>query len=416
MMKLSKREKYMLILLALVILITGYYQFIYTPQMNKIKELKAKIEEYENVNLITKIQASPQNKVYKEFKILNSKIDMITSYFFPDIIQEKIIINLNEMINNSQIKVKSMNFTEPSYGLIETRETEENKESLLEQYVKIYNEISRTINKTEKINKEKSEQNLEKKESLDDKIKRMTVSLKFDGSYEKIMSFLNEVESSNRKIIIKNLNIVQADDEFMTGNIILDYFAIPKITEEDEEYLNWYIENEYGKDNPFEVFEGYERSRYFIEDSQKRSDEKKEKLYDFSMAVMPFSADVPTVIISNRYDKSIDSTIFADNMDIEPVELQILQKSDKYYFKYKTKEERYPQNYDDLGIQFNPLSDEINLRIVSKIRNGADDNSGVALSLINYSDLRLNVDILNDDLKRPRILIKKKKGDININK
>ena len=67
-MKLTKREKTLLIFLGVILLIGGYYQFVLGPQMNKIKQLEKDAEAYRTEVNRVKIEISPKSKIHKDFK------------------------------------------------------------------------------------------------------------------------------------------------------------------------------------------------------------------------------------------------------------------------------------------------------------------------------------------------------------
>lgn len=254
-MKISKREKNMLIILVIIVFIAAYYQFLYSPQSKKIKELGVKLEEYENLSIIYKTKASPNNKIYKDFKILNSEVELITKRFFPLIIQEKIILRLNEMINDSELDAASIVFSEIEIGSIEMIENEESAGTKLDEYVNAYHNQSVEKKAGEKVENSGEEQGEE--DTRDESIERMTVTLTYKGDYKKVKSFINNIQSSTKEIIIKNLSISKDEEEGLSGNIVLDYYVIPHINQSNDDYFKWDIENDYGKDNPFTYFEGY---------------------------------------------------------------------------------------------------------------------------------------------------------------
>lgn len=254
-MKISKREKNMLIILVIIVFIAAYYQFLYSPQSKKIKELGVKLEEYEDLSIVYKTKVSPDNKIYKDFKVLNSKVNLITKRFFPLIIQEKIILRLNEMINDSELDVSSIDFSEIEIGSIEMIENEENAGTKLDEHVNTYNNKSEEKNAEEKAENNGEEQDEE--DTKEESIEGMTVTLTYKGDYEKVKAFINDIQSSDKEIVINDLNISKDDEGELSGNIVLDYYVIPHINQSNDDYFKWDIENEYGKDNPFTHFEGY---------------------------------------------------------------------------------------------------------------------------------------------------------------
>lgn len=138
--------------------------------------------------------------------------------------------------------------------------------------------------------------------------------------------------------------------------------------------------------------------------------------YDFFMTVKPITSDLPTVIIGRSQDPERKTYIYADNPGFEDAEIQLIKESGKYYYRYKNKTQSSPRNYEGDMISFQPAGSILGLSVVSSVRKGDNDGSGVNLSIINKTDLKLNVKIDYDDVKKPRVNIVNKVGDIYINK
>ncbi|SHH46262.1 hypothetical protein [Tepidibacter thalassicus] len=405
-MKLTKREKVMLIILGGLIIIWGYYKLILNPKLEKLNQLEREvIEERTNVEKI-KIEISPNSPVYKEFKIINDKVSRSTKYLFPVINQEKIIVILDDLLAKSKLDATSISFSEIGVNEVDVKKSEEkNKGFLIKNLVEEYKgnrkkEISQTNNDKDKNLEEKDKNELEK----------MTVTINYKCKYKNIIDFISKLEGYDKKIIINNISISSVNkseennENEVKGSISLDFYSLPKIHKQDEEYLKWDFNSGYGKNDPFVPYAGY--SEY--------TSGKKFERNDFIMTVKPISSDLPTVILGRAMDKLGRSYVYADNPGFEDVEFQLIQIGKKYYYKYKTQQESYPNNYESDMIEFNPHGTTVNLNIVSNKRNSEEDNSGVNLSLINKTNLKLNVKIDYEDDKKPRVNIVNKIGNVKV--
>ncbi|PAB58507.1 GspMb/PilO family protein [Anaeromicrobium sediminis] len=452
-MKLTKREKILLIFLGVLIVVGAYYKFAFVPHRSKIKELETNVEAYRNEVNKVKMKIGYKDNINKNFKIMNSKIEIASERLFPMIIQEKIIVILDDMVKKSNIQALSMSFTEEKLGKIEIKKEETKKENYVlkdlvleyegtldkeelneiegqkeEEKKEINEEINEEINKAlngkDKIAKDIVQQyegifnkydNMTQEEESDEEesegqLEKISVTISYEGSYNEIMAFVKEIESFPKKIIINSLNITKSEEGQMAGNIILDFYAIPKIHMKDEDYLKWHIENDYGKDNPFNEFSGYTSGLVKKDDNTLG----KIKNYEFVMTVKPVTADIPTVVMGRVNSRNTRTYVHADNPNFENVEFQIIEEDGKYYYKYKTESESYPRDYENGKVQFRPKGDNIVLNIISNKRNSSEDISGVNLSLINTSNLKLNVKIDYDDLERTRVNVIKNIGNIEV--
>lgn len=407
-MSLSKREKILLICLGVILLIAAYYQFIFTPQLAKINGLEIKVEELDNLSRITKMQSSSKNNIYKDFKVLNSNIYLITERFYPSIIQERLILKLDEIIEETKLDVSNISFTKPEKAFVEKLEDEIQETDMLEEYIKTYQQLSQKVSpiKAEESKEKENTKNGEsEEEGLKEKVEKMTASLTFEGSYAKLITFIDKIEELNKYVIVDKLNLVQTEDGILRGSISLDYYALPKFHEQDEEYLKWDIVNTYGKDNPFKSFDDFSAG------PQKESSSAS---IDFYISVNPITADIPTVIIGKAKDFEAKTYVYGDNPGVENVEFLIIKDNGKYFYKYKTEMDSYPVEYDNSMIEFTPTGDTIGLSIMSNKRKNDDDLSGINLSIINKTDLKLEVSIENDDPSNSRITFAYLDGDIVI--
>jgi type IV pilus assembly protein PilO len=409
--KLTKREKIMLIVLGLIIIIGGYYKFILTPQLTKLDNMRQKvIEEKAEVKKV-KLEISENSPVYKEFKIINAKIKSMTKPLFPIINQEKIIVILDGMIKASNIEGNSINFSDIDISKVDVKKQEaKDKDYLIKNLSEEY-KGKKTAKK-----EELSNQNEEDSEENKNEIEKMTATISYKGKYKDLIKFLEQVEVYEKKILVNNISIskskensedeegIIADKNIITGSIALDFYAATKIHEQDEEYLKWDFDNGYGKGDPFVPFSGY--SEYNKNNEVANN--------DFIMTVKPISSDLPTVILGRAMDKLGRSYIYADNKDFEDVELQIVQVDKKYYYKYKTQGESFPKDYENNMMEFDPHGTTVKLNIISNKRNSEEDTSGINLSLINKTNLKLSVNIDYEDDKNPRVKVVNKLGNVKV--
>lgn len=244
----------------------------------------------------------------------------------------------------------------------------------------------------------------------------MTATISYKGKYKDLITFLEHIETYEKKILINNISIskskknntdedgIVTEENSITGSIALDFYSVPKIHEQDEEYLKWDFDNGYGKGNPFVPFSGYHE---YNENNRVINN-------DFIMTVKPISSDLPTVIMGRAMDKLGRSYVYADNQNFEDVEFQLIQVDKKYYYKYKTQGESYPKDYENNMIEFDPHGTAVNIKIISNKRNSEEDTSGINLSLINKTNLKLNVNIDYEDDKNPRVKVVNKLGNVKV--
>ncbi len=410
-MKLSIREKIMLIVLGLMLIIGGYYKFILSPQLTKLDNMKQEVIDKKAEVERVKLEISEKSPVHKNFKIINAKIKSMTKPLFPSINQEKIIVILDDMLEKSNLEGNSISFSEIDVNEIDVKKEEEKDKDYLIKNLSEEYKGNKKVKKDEESNENQENTDENKKET-----EKMTATISYKGKYKDLIIFLEQIETYDKKILVSNISISKAKenntDEYgivteensITGSIALDFYSVPKIHKQDEEYLKWDFDNGYGKDDPFVPFSGY--SEYNKNNEVVNN--------DFIMTVKPISSDLPTVIMGRAMDKLGRSYVYADNQNFENVEFQIVQVDKKYYYKYKTQAEAYPKDYDNDMIEFDPHGTTVNLNIISNKRNSAEDTSGINLSLINKTNLKLNVNVDYEDTKNPRVKVVNKLGSVKV--
>lgn len=425
-MKLSKREKALLALLGVVILLVSYYKFIFIPQRNAIATLEEDKTIYEDkVNkLNTLIAAMPQKE--SDIKVITTKIKDKSVVLYPEIIQENIIRELDKLMVDSGV-YGNISFSEVSFASVEAREksSQPSRDSKLSEFKNQYNN---TVNKSSdenttgkvegnteikknNVGNESSNENKEIKDNSENnsQVEQLKVSLNFKGSYKNVVDFVKSLENYSKHIAMVSINLSQSSETEIAGTSVLEFFAIPKITDEDKDYLKWDLQNPYGKENIFDGTVGITPPQT-VEEINTVGKPK----YDFVMSLKPQSSDIPTIILGRANDKERKTYVYADSNKVEDIEIVIEKENEKYYYKYKTSRDSYPINFNEEKVEFNPGSSEIYFNIISSLRLSAEDKSGAKIKLINKADKKIVVSVEGEDTTSPRVRIEGEGGNIEV--
>ncbi|MTK11914.1 MAG: hypothetical protein F8N39_07455, partial [Clostridiaceae bacterium] len=140
-MKLNKREKALLSVLAGMLLIGGYYKFVLAPQREKINNLTKQKEEYNRKLQDINRQIALKSKIETDTKILNSKIQSMTLMLFPSIQQENFIVVIDKLLKDANLRGVTLSFSDIKAVPVEQVKTEEKDEktSSLKNTVDEYN-------------------------------------------------------------------------------------------------------------------------------------------------------------------------------------------------------------------------------------------------------------------------------------
>ena len=384
-MKISQREKNLLIAVSCVLVAVLYYQFIFAPKQDEIQNLE---QELSDVQL-------RYDQVMENIATLDKR-------------KEKIILALDELINESNIQA-TIGFSQVSAQAVEpfTGGTYELPQSSLSGLANDYHDLTNEGSLVEE-DASHAQSNLVTSTST---AEVMSISLTFTGAYENVKSFIDAVQEWNYNLIITNLSLTPLNDTDVSGSLTLEFYAIPKLEGQDQDYLTWTLENTYGKEMPFS--NGAASGAYSSTMEQLLA--AGVKAYDFMMLVRSSTSDLPAVTIGKALDETRESYLFTDKNEVETVKITLTQQDDKYYYQFETSQGKYPQG-EEAAMEFTPINDSIEFQVMSESRPDVTDAVGVNLNIINNTDLVVNVEVKDDDQTNPRVKVVSEGFTINVTK
>lgn len=397
-MKLTEREKKLIIVLIILIATIVYYRFILQPPLNKLKILNETKNDKRLKAEQIKSQIKLKEKVNDEYKILGYKINNISSRYFSEINQENIILIIDNVLKQSGIRESSISFSDISIKDLNSDEETDNEETTL-------HELAREINNDVLELEKESDKDTEKNINENSQVEGMTAVINYEGSYNQLLKFISLIEHNEKKIVINMINAVM-NEGVLQGSIILEFHAIPSLINANEEKYNWDFYNNYGKYNPFSIISD-------LSESTTKEENLVRTQSDFIMIVKPLSSDLPALTLGKNKDRIGETSIYADNSGIEDINIYFLEKDGKLYYKYKSEKYSYPKDFNK-WVEFIPYSDNINIKVYSEKRNSLEDVSGVNMIINNDTNYKVVVTIANDDIERPRVHIQKEKGKIEV--
>lgn len=397
-MKVSKREKLLLILLSFLIVGIVYYNYIYVKQSTKLEELKAQEAEVNSTyqSMVEKVNTIEKNRT--NIKIYRESISAKSMLLYPELYQDKIILEVNKLLNDAGIK-GSLSFSEVTVSTVgkyfSEDATEKTEESLQQPADQIHEINGATSSKDEEASSEGDTTTAEENAS-ESLVEQMKVSVSFSGTYANTTKFIKSVSEYARLVAMPTISLSNSGEDLVSGSLELEFYSIPKISEEDSEYLKWNLEDTYGKENPF--LEG-EASGTILSSSE-------ENEYDIIMAVKGSDSDLPSVTLGKANDTTRETYIYYDENEKVDIEIEINEEEGRYFVKYKTSDSSYPSNYEDRGIEVNPGDGKIQIAVQSSIRSGIDDKVSVNLKVSGNTNGKMTlVTIKGDDMVSPRINI-----------
>ncbi|MBC5625734.1 hypothetical protein H8S10_09750 [Clostridium sp. NSJ-49] len=422
-MKISKKEKMLLGVLGTVLVSVIYYQFVYVNQVEKLEIKRAELSEVENRYTTTMQTIANLENKKSEIKVINSNIEEKSGIFYPTILQEKIILEIDTLITASGLKANiSFNPIEvaavETFTVTEVIKTESTLQFIADSYTGSRDTTLADNNGEQKVennvvlsNGETSNEGNSQAIATDNSAtaEQLKIGISFNGSYDALKRFIGLLEGYSRKINITNLAITPTSTTDVTGSMSLELYGIPKLNDKDIEYLKWELENTYGKDTPFTVGAANGAYSSTIEQLGTEAD-----INDFVMLLRAPASELPTLTLGRANDSDRTTYLYSDNVKTEEAEIEFNELDGKLYYKYKTTSGYYPKDNTSTGAEFTTKSDNIVINITSEARVGTDDNSQVKLKVINNTERKVEVFVEKDDTSNPRIEIQSSGNSVNV--
>ncbi len=260
-MKLTKREKIMLSILGILAIFAVSYFFLFKPKIDEITLLINEAATYSAKIQQIKNELTDANGIDNEYAKLDKSTAEKTVAFYPVILQDKLIVVVNDIINRTSIKSNSISFSDITIRTVRSGTDEEEVVFPAKQLVDQYFGISSPVKgknltdkaKTAEIN-EKSQDGSQEPVDL---VGCISVKIEYGGNYKQITDFINAVENLKRNVLLSDMEMEMDQNGLLKGTLILDFYSLPKIHEQDQEYFKWTFNGSYGTDNPFRPFPGY---------------------------------------------------------------------------------------------------------------------------------------------------------------
>lgn len=208
MKKLTKREKSLILILVLVIILWLSNRFIFLPQSNKINNLETVKKEYEDKLNKINLLLEKRNKGEDGSLGLDKEKEKLLEEYFPTMEQAQILYILNDLVDMSNISIINMEFFD-----VETEE------------ISGENQLP---------------------------LKSMDISIEYECKYDELVDFISKVRKSPGKILIYNIDINKEDNKIVKGQIGLRAYSIEGIFTENETIVDIKTKINEKRKNPFE--------------------------------------------------------------------------------------------------------------------------------------------------------------------
>lgn len=231
-------------------------------------------------------------------------------------------------------------------------------------------------------------------------------TLTYQMSYENFKNTINYINTYMYKYTIDSVSAsYNSETDRVSGNMVLTQYAITGSDRKSNIFIN---NNATGTTNIFSsgtFTPGSESNlangNYVVSD------------YDYYMVLQGDDSTIGNVVVGQKVDMSGESVITATENDMLPVMLRFFQDENGYYAQYSIGDQEFPATDFDNGQSFIP-GNYLSVLVQSSARTESADVSGALVTIINDTDMTLDVKVINEDEQDPRFNIKETRGDVNV--
>lgn len=375
-MKLSKREKSLLVLLAFSLVLYLFHRFVYLPKTSVIQALEADIMEERAFKARLQKTVGDHAGLEASIRAMKLRAGEMDRILPVTIHQEEIIVYLQDMFDAYGLEASVMNF---STGVLEDASREDDAPDSIELLLEEYESGKRTKSLEELKNPGNP---AEETVPPPPAVKRFDVSLGFSGTYGQVKEFLDKLESNPRLIGVQAAGMT-SEDGLVRGTMTLGF---PFYNDGTLNRLEWFLDRPYGRSNPFETGNslGYaaDLTEFARSDFYLFIDSPDEGLSSATLGKTPYN----------------HSAIYSDGSKLG---LTLREEDGLCRFRYESGSYGYPGGDPETFEPFMPGNTRIvlNVYIRADARFGASE--GTLLEIRNETDRTLLIHVMGDDPDAP---------------
>ena len=435
-MQISPRDKKLLKYSFLFILIALYLRFFLIPQTQSIHALKAKILTASEKYQLNQIYRQRITNLAQEKEQLRQKITAVRQSYPPQLSNSDVIAIIYAAAAESGLKIINLNLLD----YIGTADMNSNLQVSGNQNSVIQNTAPAApapVNVTDAhMQALIQELGLAGAGTLmpanhafgnlkitDGQGYLLKVKLIAEGNDRQLKAFFAKIANLPNQVVVKEYSLMLKDDRTLSADANLDFYGIADAYADHSRLLD---ESQFTALTPaaqVNLFAGQSALSLSLPNadhpsSLAGSQQDLLKDYDFSMRVVPYGNDLAPATISlavrGLLDHSKSALIFGNQPGREEVELVIEEKDQRFYCKYRTQTEAFPDKKYLQTIEFKPAGAALKMIIDATPRKFAADKSSVYLMINNNSTRRFMLSIFNDDPQNPRIKVKAVNGKLDV--
>lgn len=384
-MKLSERDRKLLLILVIVIIVCVPYFFIIQPLMDKVDSLGKEISDLNAQVKYREELALMEEEYGKAAEQMAAMETELLSKFPSDLPQEASIL----FIHNTE-QVIPISLYQVAFGDdVAAQVTSTAEEQAIEDVEAETGDTTQT-------------------EVIEDNTQTTSLGLgltgiqtqtrfAYDAGYEEFKDFLKYIADYHDRMVITELEASYSGEmNLVSGNLTLSQYALKGEGRNTVQFLEPNMIQ--GTTNVFKQASGNFDTTEVAASP------------DFFILLNQPGADVDAIIVGQSNDVTESTYLSSTKNAKQEVNIYFEGENGKYNAYYEIGKTKY----DDAGVDFDK-DGNIELQIISSSRLDDSDKVEISLNIYNTSDAIVKVTTLNDDAEKPRVTIKGTEGDIIIN-
>jgi len=261
-LKVTERDKKLLAVFGVFILIVLSYYFLYKPMSAKTETLKT-----EQVKVADQVAAGQSDLKIEAQILLNyttvlNKANESSKPFFPKVYpyKDRYILLLEKVVTTSGAAANGITFADPVVsGVLQPKK---DKPFILPNYP--LQDLAKIINTAKASGKGQNAAppevskvtgaivpNPADKALPSDAMLRLPATLAVKGSYAQIRAVITNLEALKRTVAIEGISIGKDKDGGMKADFTLSFYAVEKVDDGVDSFNQWTLQGNYGKADLF---------------------------------------------------------------------------------------------------------------------------------------------------------------------
>ena len=180
-MRISQRDKYLIILLGFVLVFALYYFLLMQPQEKKIDNLEVDYSNWVSQKADVDMKIVSERALESNIESLTATLSQATANYYDQISQEEMLATLSGYAEGSPLSLTDMTFTSDM------------------------SQIAGAV--------------------------QYDATVGFSGDYNALLSYIRSIRNNDQRIIVKDISITNALNEGLNGKMTLEFNALPEAAE-----------------------------------------------------------------------------------------------------------------------------------------------------------------------------------------